>query len=701
MTPYIHRDISWLGFNYRVLQEAKDPSVPLFERVKFLAIYSSNLDEFFRVRVANHRNLVRAGKKTKASIDFSPEDILAEILRMVNTQQEEFSKIFEKKITPELRKNGINILRRKKLSDEQVQNVEAFFSEHMLPFVQPVLLTGLKVKPFLNTGALYLALQLKDKDPKIKDPQYALVKIPSDHLPRFIELPPKIEGEHDIIMLDDIVRHNVRLIFPGYDIQDSYSIKLTRDAELYIDDEYSGDLITKIKKSLTKRNVGIASRMVYDREMPTAFIKYLAGVFELSEYDLLPEGRYHNNSDFFAFPNYNMHHHLDAPQPPLPAPIMESASSIFDVIAEGDHFLHVPYHSYHSVVKFFEDAARDPNVTHIKIIQYRVAKVSKIMDALTLAVKNGKQVSAFIEIKARFDEEANLRWGEHLEAVGVNVFYSMPGLKVHSKTALVRRLENGKGKMYAYLSTGNFHEGTAKIYSDMGIFTADRRITSEATRVFTYLETKVRPIKPFKYMGVGQFNLKPMLIERIENEIRYAKNGKPAKIILKMNSVQDSEMIQLLYKASQAGVKIKLIIRGICSIVAGVKGISENIEAISIVDRYLEHARVFIFHNGGDDQVLLSSADWMVRNLHHRVETVFPILDPTIKEVVLDMINIQLLDNVKARRIGFKNNNTYIKGTSDIAIRSQTESYYYIKRLNDRLVAEYDKKHKSNAQNKN
>lgn len=688
MTPYIHRDISWLSFNYRVLQEAKDPTVPLFERIKFLAIYSSNLDEFFKVRVANHRNLVRAGNKTKASLDFNPADILTEILRIVNKQQEELSKIFEKNIKPELKKNGINILKRRKLNEEQTEYVENYFKENMLPFVQPVLLTGKKVKPFLNTGALYLALHLQDKENKKADPQYAIVKIPSDHLPRYLQLPSSIQDEHDIIILDDIVRHNVRMIFPGYDIQDSYSIKLTRDAELYIDDEYSGDLISKIKKSLNKRNVGIASRMVYDREMSSELISYLSEVFELSNFDLLPEGRYHNNSDFFGFPNFGKKALLNTPQPPLKSPLLENATSIFDEISMGDQIVHFPYHSYESVVKFFEDAATDPNVTHIKIIQYRVAKVSKIMDALRLAVTNGKQVSAFVEIKARFDEEANLRWGEYLEKSGVNVYYSMPGLKVHSKTAIVRRIEKNKGKIYAYLSTGNFHEGTAKIYSDIGIFTADRKLTSEATRIFTYLETKERPSKPFKYMGVGQFNLKPKLIKLIKNEISVAENGKPAEIILKMNSIQDGEMIKLLYKASQAGVKVKLIIRGICSIIPGVKGISDNIEAISIVDRYLEHARIFIFHNNGDETILLSSADWMVRNLHRRVETVFPILDPKLKKIIKDIIEIQLNDNVKARNINYKNNNSYRKDNSDIVVRSQVETYYYIKRLNERLERE-------------
>ena len=683
MIPYIHRDISWLAFNYRVLQEAKDPTVPLFERLKFLAIYSSNLDEFFRVRVANHRSLLRTGKKTRASLDFEPAEILDKILKIVNAQQEEFSKIFEKQIVPELKKIGINILRRKMLNSDQINFIETYFSDNMLPFVQPVLLVGDKIKPFLTTGSLYLAMHLQDQSKKNKEAQYAVVKIPSDHLPRFIELSPNTEGEHDIIVLDDVVRHNVRILFPGYDILDTYSIKLTRDAELYIDDEYSGDLISKIKKSLNKRKVGIASRMVHDRTVPSDMLEYLSQVFELSQYDKLPEGRYHNNADFFKFPTFGMDIYKDSPQPSLRIPALEDASSIFNVIAKKDYIVHVPYQSYESVIKFFEDAAHDPKVTHIKIIQYRVAKKSRIMDALRTAVKNGKQVTAFVEIKARFDEEANLIWGEKLEKAGVNVHYSMPGLKVHSKMAIVRRLEKNKAKLYTYLSTGNFHEDTAKIYSDIGIFTANTNLTSEAARVFNYLETKVKPSKPFKYFGVGQFNLKPMLIDLIKQEINNAEQGKPAKIVLKMNSIHDEEMIALLYQASQKGVEVKMIIRGICSLIPGVKNISSNIEAISIVDRYLEHARIFWFHNDGDDKIYLSSADWMVRNLHRRIETMFPILDEGLQNVIKDLLNIQMMDNVKARYIHIKDNNKYRKDTTDLPVRSQVETYYYMKRYID------------------
>jgi polyphosphate kinase len=460
---------------------------------------------------------------------------------------------------------------------------------------------------------------------------------------------------------------------------------LTRDAELYIDDEYTGDLLSKIKKSLNKRSIGIASRMVYDRAMPKHFLQYLMNVFEIDELDLLPEGRYHNNSDFFKFPTFNLSHLKDLALPPIKINEIEDAESIFDKIKEKDQLIHIPYHSYEPVIRFFEDAAKDPDVTHIKIIQYRVAKVSRIMMAIKNAVKNGKQVSTFIEVKARFDEEANLKWGEELEQAGVSVYYSMPGFKVHSKLALVRRLEDGKPNLYAYLGTGNFHEDTAKLYTDFGLFTNDKRLTSEVARIFTFLETKQRPTQAFEYLGVGLFNLKEKFISLIKRETDNAKKGKKARMILKMNSLQDEEIINYLYDASKAGVRIKLIIRGICSLVPGQKGLSENIEAISIVDRFLEHSRVFIFHNEGNPEVYLSSADWMVRNLHFRVETVFPVLDPDIAKSIITCMNIQLNDNVKSRILDAKLTNKYKKNTDDIAVRSQIETYYFIKRREESL----------------
>jgi len=681
---FIHRDISWLSFNYRVLQEAKDPNVPLLERVKFLAIYSSNLDEFFRVRVANHRNLLQVGKKTMKQLDYDPEAVLLKIQKIVSEHAIEFGEIFSKQIVPELKRNGIHLVMREELTQEQEAFVDTYFQENLLPFVQPVLLVKEKVRPFLNNAALYLAILMKDKDDSSNQQHYGIIKIPSDHLPRFIELPTNKPG-HELIMLDDIVRHSVMWLFPGYQILNTYSIKLTRDGELYIDDEYQGDLVKKIKNSLQKRDVGPASRLVYDKTIPSHFLQYLMTVLGVEKLGLFPEGRYHNNFDFFKFPSYGMNHLKDMPLPPMEYAPLANQDSIFDAIRNSDHLIHPPYHTYEPVIQFFEHAARDPNVTHIKIIQYRVAPTSRIMDALINAVRSGKQVYAFIEVKARFDEEANLRWGEQLEKAGIVVRYSFPGLKVHSKIALVRRLENNKPQLYTYLSTGNFHEVTAKIYSDLGLFTSDQRITGEVARIFSFLETVKLPTEEFKHLLVGQFNLRKILIQLINFEIAEAKANRQASIVLKMNSLQDEEMIEKLYEASQAGVNIQLNLRGICCLVAGKKNLSENINAFSIVDRFLEHSRIFIFHHGGNEKIYLSSADWMERNLSFRIETAFPIYDKKIIEEIKDILNIQTADNIKSRSLNVNHINEYNFNSADLSIRSQHETYFYLKRKNEEL----------------
>lgn len=677
--PYTNRDVSWLSFNFRVLQEARDPAVPLLERLKFLAIYSSNLDEFFRIRVAGIRKLKKVGKKTKAQLDFDPSQLLKDIHSIVNRQQEEFSTVFEQVIVPELRRHHIFILRRLDLNEEQKQFAEQYFQDNLLPFVMPVLLVKHKINPFLANAHLYLAVHLRQKKKPLSDSEYALVKIPSDQLPRFVTL-PSASDRHDVIMLDDIVRHSVSRLFPGYDIQDAYSIKLTRDGDLHIEDEYSGDLVQKIKSSLQKRQVGPASRFVYDREMPDHLLAYLKDTFDLRKNDMLPEGRYHNNFDFFKFPDFGLSHLKYKALPPLHHPVLHHAEHPFEAISQKDQLLHVPYQSFQSVVHFFERAANDPTVTHIKVIQYRVAKHSKILQALIEAVHRGKQVSAFVEIKARFDEATNLEWGEKLEKAGVRVHYSFPGVKVHSKLALIRRVENGHPKLYAYLGTGNFHEETAKVYSDFGIFTADPRLTAEVSNVFSFLENVKLPSQPFQHLLVGKFNLRSKLYDLIDHEIEAAQAGKPSGMILKLNSLEDKEIILKLYEASRAGVPIKLIVRGICCLVPGIPGLSDTIQIISIVDRFLEHARVLIFHHDGQELMYLSSADWMERNLSYRIETSFPVLDPDIRKEIRTVIDLQLNDNVKARIIDRFDTNEYLRTGSDIPVRAQLETYFYFKR---------------------
>ncbi|MEY3368559.1 MAG: hypothetical protein RI973_1714 [Bacteroidota bacterium] len=674
--PLVHRDLSWLSFNYRVLQEAKDPGVPLLERLKFLAIYSSNLDEFFRVRVANHRNLMRVGKKTRQAIDANSKAVLRKILEIVNDQQIAFSDIFENQIVPELGKHRIFLKRRLELTRKQRTFVEHYFDDNMLPYVQPVLLVKRKIRPFLNNASLYLTVHLRDKEDR--SVQYAIVKVPSDHLPRFIQLPSP-NGRRDVIMLDDVVRHCLSRMFPGYEIVDTYSIKLTRDAELYIDDEYSGDLIAKIKQSLSKRQVGPPSRFVYDREMPRELLQFLTETFRLKKEDFLLEGRYHNNFDFFKFPDFGLTELKNKPLPPLPYQALEEATDLFSAIAQRDHLICTPYHAYESVVRLFEEAAQDPKVTHIKVTLYRIARQSRIMDALMDAVEAGKDVFAFIEVKARFDEEANLNWGERLQQAGVRVAYSLPGVKVHSKMALIRRREGRSPRNYGYLSTGNFHEETARIYSDFGLFTVDQRLTQEVDRLFSFLETGKKPEKDFSHLLVGQFAMREKIEQLIDREIENASKGLSAGITIKVNSIQDEIVIAKLYEASRHGVPVRIIVRGICSIVPGLPKVSKNIEAISIVDRYLEHARVFIFHNQGKEDIYLSSADLMTRNLSWRVETVFPIYQPHIRQQVKDIIELQWRDNRKARIIDARQENHYRQDNPEAVVQSQVETYFYFK----------------------
>lgn len=680
-TPLFERDISWLSFNHRVLQEVKDLSVPLLDRLKFMAIYSSNLEEFFKVRVAQLRNLIRAGRSTRKQLDFEPELLLRSILKLVNSHQKELSNVFNKQLLPDLRSHGIHILGPEMLSQAQLNFVDNYFHEYLQAYIQPILLVDSKVKPFLHSGALYLYLHLFDKKKNKATDHYAIVRLPSDQLPRFIILPESKKGEHHLMFLDDIVRMSVKYLFPGYILKNAYSIKLTRDSELYIDDEYQGDLVAKIKKSLIKRSVGPVSRLVYDRSMPANMMKLLKKTFDIMQVDTIPEGKYHNNFDFFKFPDFGKSFLKEPVLEPLTYDPIENSEDIFETISRKDRMIHVPYQKYESVIKLFEEASKDDNVTHIKAVQYRVAKESRIMDALIDAARAGKSVSVFIEVKARFDEEANLRWGEKLEKAGAKVMYSFPGLKVHSKIAWIRRKEKNNYRTYAYLSTGNFNEDTALIYSDYGLFTADIRLTNEVKKVFDFLETGIKPKSPFHHLLVGKNNLREELSRMILTEIDHAKKGKPAEIFMKLNSLEDKEMIKLLYRASDTGVKVKLIIRGITCILPGRKDLSENIEAISIVDRFLEHARIFIFHNGGNKKIYCSSADLMERNLSFRIETAFPLYDKDIKEQILYLMDLQWRDNVKARTLNNQHLNTYRKISSTISIRSQLETYNYFKNL--------------------
>lgn len=680
---YKNRDLSWLSFNYRVLQESKDPRVPLYERIKFLAIYSSNLDEFFRVRVAGIRSLINISKSAQKELEFDPSNLLKKISKEINKQQKEYGEIFREIIIPELKKNNVCLIDENKTTDKQKEFISKYFNERIIPQIQPILLVKNKIVPFLRNRRLYLAVILKPKskvngkaNPKTTRNRYAIVEIPSNHLPRFIDLPSEDENKF-IIFLDDIIRFHLKSIFLGYDIIGAYSIKLTRDAELYIDDEFSGNLLEKIERSLLKRNIGAPSRFLYDEKMPKIFLRLLKETFYIENDDLVPGAKYHNFSDFFTFPSPAGNNLFNEPLPPLRHPQLDKYRYLFDAIKKHDFLVHFPYQTYDYVLQFLDQAADDPYVTSIYVTQYRVAKGSEVVSALVKAARRGKKVMVFVELKARFDEESNIHWAEEMKSQGINVLYSFPGLKVHSKLALVKRTVDKSDKYYCYMATGNFNEKTAQLYSDTGLFTSDSRLTKEVKMVFNHLrDTKIKP--KFKHLLVAQFNMRKYFVKLIDNEIEYAKKGKKAQITLKMNSLEDKKMISKLYEASNAGVKINLIIRGICCLVPGVLGLSKNIKVISIVDRYLEHSRIFIFHNDGHPKIYAGSADWMRRNLSRRIEVVFPIYDRNLKKEIMDIIHLQLNDNVKARIIDRYDKNNYKKNRIIRLNHSQVDTHKYL-----------------------
>lgn len=679
-----NRELSWLAFNHRVLQEAKDPSVPLYDRIKFLAIFSSNLDEFFRVRVASLRALMDLKKKSQKELKFDVAKLLDKLHKMVVKMQEEYGDIFMNSIQPELENNNIFLVEHDKLNELQKEYVTEMFNVQVIPHIYPMIVAKRKVTPFLRNQRLYLAVKLSakpsrgtKKNEKAKRYKYAIVEIPTNHIERFILL-PKIGNTNYIIFLDDVIRMFLPQIFYGYNIHESYAVKLTRDAELYIEDEFSGNLLDKIKKSLAKRSSGAPSRFLYDRAMSASFLKFLKEALLLTDEDLYPGGKYHNFSDFFNFPNPGIKQ-LNYPDiKPLKHHEFDKFPNFFEASKANDFLFYFPYHSYDYVVDAFAAAARDPHVKSIKITQYRVAKDSKIVNSLIKASHRGKDVTAFVEIKARFDEEINIKSAEEMQKAGVKVLYSLPGLKVHAKMALITREENGKLQHYAYLSTGNFNEKTAKIYTDFGFFTTDKKLTTEVEKVFKYLEEETNGYI-FKNLLVAQFGMRKNFISFVENEIANTKEGKRAEITIKLNSLEDERMINKLYEASQAGVKIKIICRGICCLVPGMPGLSENISVISIVDKFLEHGRVYVFHNGGDEKIFLSSADWMKRNLNRRIEVAFPVYNKSLQKIIKDILSIQLNDNVKARIIDEKQSNNYRIGDDVVSHRSQDEIYDYFK----------------------
>lgn len=680
--PLHNRDISWLSFNYRVLLEARRHEVPLYEKIKFLAIFSSNLDEFFRVRFANLKSLYKL-KKKKKSVDFDGlnKQLLEDILDIVNKQQAEFGEIYSQIIIPELKKKKIHIWADEKLSDLNQSSLNHYFKSKVLAFIQPKEIDpNEKNGIFLKNRVLYFAIRLESKTEAAQE-RTVIVNIPSDNLPRFVELATG-DDSYLFIFLDDMLRLSLPFLFPDDKIKGVWSIKLNRDAELYIDDEFSGDLVQKISKNLNQRNIGAPSRFLYDLAMPEDVLKILRKSLGLSKDELVAGGRYHNFYDFFEFPNplkpkleYEKWNALINQK-------LEKADSILDAIEKEDHLLHFPYESYDYVLRLFNEAANDPKVREIRTTIYRIASNSLIANALISASKNGKKVIVFMELKARFDEENNIKWAAKMEKAGVKIIYSMPGLKVHAKVALfIRDSENASGRI-AFFGTGNFNEKTAGLYADHGLLTANEGMCTELEQLLKYLHKKKKNPKPAKLL-ISQFNMQPKFIELIDREMEHSRTNFSAHIIIKLNNLEDPIMIEKLYDASRAGVKIDLIVRGICRLVPNKKGYSENIRVIRIVDRYLEHARIFWFKNKGKAEVFMGSADWMKRNLYFRIEVIFPILNKDHKKEIEKNLEIQLNDNFKAVILDEHQNNVFQEKPERIKT-AQKGFYTWIKGRNAR-----------------
>lgn len=682
---YFKRDISWLSFNYRVLMEATNDSLPIYERIKFLSIYSSNLEEFYKVRVSGYHSSIMKSIKRDESIEEALNtliDINTEVVR----QEKEYYRIFSNIILPGLERENIILYQTEDICDVHKPYVEKFFNEEVFPFLQPMIIQKGHINSFIQDNRIYLAIHLERRKNKRNntgkniDPTYALMKIPHNQLSRFVKL-PKIENKHYIMFIDDIIKANLKSIFPGYEIKECYSIKISRDADFSLDNEDQKDIAERILTKVRKRKIGAVTRFQYDRDMPDYFLKYLREVYEIEDEELLKGFKYLNLADLISLPN-PIGERLEQNLPkPLREPEFEKNTSILSVLRKQDVLLHFPYQSFDYLLRFLMQSAFDPKVIEIKVTQYRVAENSAVINSLLSAAKNGKKVTVFVELKARFDEENNYFSSELMQQAGIKIIYSLPGLKVHAKVAYVRKRSNDPEqpiKGYAYLGTGNFNEKTARIYSDKGLLTSNREIIEELDEVFNVLEGNGQRIG-FNRLLVAQFNMIPSISRMIDREIDHVTNGKKGRIIIKLNSLEDKEMINSLYRASEAGVEIDLIIRGICCLIPN-QSYSKNIKITRIVDSYLEHSRIWYFHNMGESDLYLSSADWMSRNLHRRIEVAFPILDPNIKQEIVDILKIQLADNTSAVWINEKLENLF-KTNQEKTIRAQRDTYEYLKQI--------------------
>ncbi len=680
MIPFVNRELSWLDFNERVLQEAEDETVPLLERLRFLGIFSNNLDEFFRVRVATTKRLTNLPLKEQRLLDTDPKELLKKINTRTIALQNRFEKDYQT-IIKKLNNEGINIITHEELLTEHIDFVEEYYKEKVRPALVPIMLSKTNM-PNLNGSSIYFAIKLTASKTKF---DYAIIEIPSMILSRFLVL-PTVNNQKYVMLLDDIIRYKLHSIFDIFNYKkiEAYTIKVTLDAELDLDDDISEGVIDKLSKSLKNRKTAQPVRLIYDKNIAPDLLVFILDKIKPSLNDsVIAAGVYHNFKDFIKFPDVGNDKLSYRKLPPVEHPQLKNKASIIHEIAKNDILLNYPYQTFNHIIHLLREAAIDPKVTSIKINLYRVAKNSKIIHAMISAAKNGKKVTVIVELRARFDEEANIYWAEKLQDEGVKVVFGIPGLKVHSKLILISRKEGNKTVRYGHVGTGNFHEGTATVYSDVSLLTKNTIITNEINKVLRlFKNTYERP--SFRHLMVSPFNARRKLITLLDNEIKNAKQGQEAYAIIKLNNIVDNILIKKLYQASKAGVKIQLIIRGTCAIVPGVKNVSENIEIISIVDRFLEHSRIMVFANNGNELYYLTSADWMSRNLDRRIEVGCPIYDKKLQQTIMDKLTFQLNDNAKARLINIKKNNCYKEIDQKEKKRSQIELYNYFKEQSDK-----------------
>ena len=679
----IPRDISWLSFNGRVLQEAADETVPLRERIRFLGIFSNNLDEFFRVRVATLKRMIEFGAKAQVHLEAGPQIILNEINAKVTEQQDEFNRIWNE-ILRELKKQKIFLVTEKQLNREQQKFVLSWFHDEVRSNIVPLMIENMQAFPTLNDKSIYLACKLSKSDGSIPQ-KFALVSVPVSRLPRFVILPSSQQGQY-IILLEDVIRFCLPQIFSlfGHDTFSSNIIKVTRDAEIDIDNDVSTSFIQKIEKGVKNRKKGKPVRFIFDKDIDPSLLTYLIKRLGLSVKDNIQSGgRIHNFKDFVNFPE-SVFQTKNPRKKPFIHPLFQNVNSVTNIILDRDVLLNFPYHSFDSIIDLLREAAISPDVLSIKITCYRLALRSKIINALTNAVRNGKQVTVVLELRARFDEEANLEWKEILEEAGVKVFIGIPNVKVHAKFCLIKKKINNHTFHYGFVSTGNLNEKTASLYGDHCLITSDRNIMADVNRMFGYLENpkNIQLLSDCQTLIPSPVAMRKQFQLLIDKEIKAAKEGKHASIVVKLNSLSDEKLILKLYDAARGGVKIKMVIRGICCMYTENKKFRKKINAISIVDEYLEHARVLIFHHDGKEKTFISSADWMVRNLDHRVEAAVPILDKHIRQELKDIMDIQFNDNVKARILNDDLDNDYVNPRNTKKVRSQIEIYNYLLKKN-------------------